>query len=215
MNIGGGVASAIVSTTATGPFTARLGFGQHSALVVVDMVRAYTEPDCDLYLGEHVEQTVASIVRLVDAARGSGVPVVYTGVSVAADGADAGIFYRKVPAIAIFRDPRYGGLVPELARLDDEPVILKQYPSALCGTPLAAMLLSRGVDTIVLCGVSTSGCIRASATDVMQHGFIPIVVRDAVADRQSGTHDANLFDIDAKIGDVVSEAETLEHFTRS
>lgn len=142
-------------------------------------------------------------------------PVVYTGVSLAADGSDAGIFYRKVPAIAVFRDPRFGRLVPELAPREDEPVILNQYPSALCGTPLAAMLLSRGVDTVVLCGVSTSGCIRASATDVMQHGFIPIVVREAVADRNPGPHEANLFDIDAKIGDVVSEAETLEHFARS
>lgn len=201
-----------MAASATGPFTGRLGFGRRSALVVVDMVSAYTEPDCDLYLGEHVEQTVASIVRLVDAARASGVPIVYTGVSLAADGADAGVFYRKVPAIAIFRDAHYGSLVPQLSPLDDEPVILKQYPSVLCGTPLAAMLLSKGVDTVVLCGMSTSGCIRASATDVMQHGFVPIVVREAVADRHPGPHEANLFDIDAKIGDVVSEADAVAHF---
>ena len=197
------------------PFTGRLGFGNRSALVVIDMVNAYVDPDCDLYLGDHVADTVASIARLVDGARAAGVPVVYTGVSLAADGADAGIFYRKVPAIATFRDPHLGALVPQLSPGDDEPVILKQYPSALCGTPLAAMLLSGGVDTVVMCGVSTSGCIRASATDVMQHGFIPIVVRDAVADRHAGPHDANLFDIDAKIGDVVTEAETLAHFAGS
>lgn len=176
------------------------------------MVGAYTEPASDLYAGETVHDAVASIVRLVDGARSADIPIVYTAVTVSADGSDNGIFYRKVPAIAIFRDPRYGGLVPELEPREHETVLMKQYPSALCGTPLAAMLLARGVDSVVICGVSTSGCIRATATDVMQHGFIPIVVREAVADRHPGPHEANLFDIDAKIGDVVTESETLDHF---
>lgn len=176
------------------------------------MVNAYADPDCALYAGPQVTDTVASITRLVDGGRSAGIPIVYTGVTVSADGVDNGIFYRKVPAISIFRDPVFGAFVPELEPLESETVIMKRYPSALCGTPLAATLLARGVDSIVLCGVSTSGCIRATATDVMQHGFVPIVVRDAVTDRDPATHESNLFDIDAKIGDVVSEADALAHF---
>jgi maleamate amidohydrolase len=197
---------------ATGPFTGRLGFGRAPALVVVDMVTGYTDPDCELYIGEPAVELVASIARLVDAARAADIPVVYTGVSISADGSNGGIFFRKVPSLSIFQPGgKFAGFVPELSPRDDETVIMKQYPSALCGTPLAAMLNAEGVDSVILCGVSTSGCIRATATDVMQHGFIPLVVREAVGDRHPGPHEANLFDIDAKIGDVVSEAETVEH----
>ncbi|MFK8025206.1 MAG: isochorismatase family protein [Ilumatobacter sp.] len=194
------------------PFDGRLGFGRRPGLVVVDMVNAYTDPNCALYLGRQVHDAVASIGRLVDGARSASIPVVYTGVEVSEDGAANGIFYRKVPAISIFRDPHFGGLVPELDPLASEPVIMKHYPSALCGTSLAPMLFTAGVDSMVICGVSTSGCIRATATDAMQHGFVPLVVREAVADRDPATHDSNLFDIDAKVGDVVTEADALAHF---
>jgi maleamate amidohydrolase len=199
---------------ATGPFTGHLGFGASSALVVVDMVNAYTDPDSDLYAGEQMPEVVASIVRLVRGARGAGIPIVYTGVQIAPDGSDGGVFARKVPSVRIFEDPVLGAFVPELEPAPGETVLMKQYPSALCGTPLAPMLRTKGVDTLIICGVSTSGCIRATATDAMQQGFIPIVVREAVGDRHPGPHEANLFDIEAKIGDVVSEAEVLGHLDR-
>lgn len=201
-----------MSIDVTGPFTARLGFGRSPVLIVIDMVVAYTDPNSPLYAGDQVLDTVSSIVRLVDGARAATVPIVYTGMDVVANGSTSGIFHRKVPTIEVFRDPTYGRFVPELDPRDDETVIMKQYPSAFCGTPLASMLCADGTDSVVMCGVSTSGCIRATATDVMQHGFVPIVVREAVGDRHRDPHEANLFDIDAKIGDVVSEAEALDHF---
>lgn len=197
---------------ARGPFTGRLGFGRAPALVVVDMVKAYTDPAFPLYAGEQVHEVVAAIVRLVDAARVAGVPVVYTGVRFVPGGADGGIFFRKVPSLELFvGETEAGTLVPELDPRPDELVVMKQYPSAFCATPLAGMLRTAGVDTVVLVGVSTSGCIRASATDAMQQGFVPIVVREAVGDRHPGPHEANLFDIDAKIGDVVGLDEALAH----
>ena len=197
---------------AMGPFTGQLGFGRSSALVVVDMVRAYTDPQYPLYIGPHAPKVVGSIVTLVEAARAANIPVFYTGVRYEPGGADGGIFFRKVPPVALFvGESDAGALVPELDPHDDEPFILKQFPSAFWLTPLATMLHTRGVDTVILAGVSTSGCIRASATDAMQQGFIPIVVREAVGDRNVGPHEANLFDIAAKIGDVVSLDETLSH----
>jgi maleamate amidohydrolase len=198
--------------TAPGPFTGRLGFGRSSALVVVDMVRAYTEPQFPLYAGEGVHDVVASIARLLGAARTAGIPIAYTGVRYNPGGIDGGVFFRKVPPLELFvGETEAGQIVPEVAPIAGEPVFLKQYPSAFCGTPLASMLHAAGVDTVILTGVSTSGCIRASATDAMQQGLIPIVVRQAVGDRHPGPHEANLFDIAAKIGDVVEEAEALEH----
>lgn len=176
------------------------------------MVVAYTDPRCSLYAGEQMPEVVASIVRLVDAARAAEIPIVYTGVSISDDGLDGGVFFRKVPSLSIFQgDNEFARFVPELDPRAGEHIVMKQYPSALCGTPVAAMLRAAGIDSVIVCGVSTSGCIRATATDVMQHGFIPLVVREAVGDRHPGPHEANLFDIDAKVGDVVSERETIDH----
>lgn len=196
---------------AVGPFTGRLGFGARPSLVVIDMVSAYVDPACDLYMGPQGTEVVASIVQLVDAARSASVPIIYTGVQIEPDGRNAGVFFRKVPSLSIFLDPVFGTLVPELAPKPDELYLAKQYPSAFAGTSLAAMLAADRVDSTILCGVSTSGCVRATATDAMQHGFAPLVVRQAVGDRHDGPHEANLFDIDAKIGDVVSLDETLNY----
>lgn len=200
--------------SASGPFTGRLGFGQTPALVVVDMVRAYTDPAFPLFIGSHATDVVACIVTLVDAARNAHIPVVYTAVRYRSDGADGGVFFRKVPPLELFvGDSEAGRLAPGLEPQADEVVIVKQYPSAFWATPLAPMLHAQGVDTVILAGVSTSGCIRASATDAMQNGFIPVVVREAVGDRNQGPHEANLFDIAAKIGDVISLHETLDHLS--
>jgi maleamate amidohydrolase len=200
-----------VSPAMTDPFGGSLSAGRRAALVVVDMVRAYAEPQFPLFVGERAAGVVASIERLLSAARTAGVPIVFTGVRYEPGGTDGGVFFRKVPVLEIFvGDSAAGQLVTSLGRRHSEPLVLKQYPSAFFGTSLASTLHASGVDTVVLCGVSTSGCIRASATDAMQHGFVPLVVRDAVGDRSTSAHDANLADIAAKVGDVVDEAAAID-----
>jgi maleamate amidohydrolase len=189
-------------------FGGRLLFGKKAALLVIDVVQAYLDKASPLYAG--VEEARDSNIRLVDAARAAGVPVVFTNVLYSAGGVDGGVFYRKVPALQCFLGHTpFGAFPPGLSPRDDELVISKQYPSAFFGTPLAATLRALEVDTVVIGGFSTSGCVRASALDALQHGFIPYVVREACGDRASGPHEANLFDIQAKIGEVVSEAEAV------
>ncbi|MHC1561303.1 isochorismatase family protein [Actinomycetospora sp. C-140] len=187
------------------PFAHRVGWGARPAVVVVDLVRAYVEPDGPFWLGS--AEVLGPAGDLVGAARTAGVPVLWTVVRYAADLADAGFFAAKVPALAAFADGAEGGW-GELAleRREAEPVVAKQHASAFAGTSLAATLRARGVDTVVVAGVSTSGCVRATATDALAHGFRPIVVADACADRTAALHDQNLADLDAKYADVVDLA---------
>ena len=184
-------------------FNRRLGFGDRPALVVVDMCRAYFTPESPLFLDR--PEVVDRCHALLDAARASGLPVIWTRVEFEPGGADGGVFYRKVGALSVFdRGGDLGGWVDGLEPIAGELVVTKQYASAFFGTSLAATLTSRAVDTVVVCGVSTSGCVRATALDACQHGFVPIVVGDACADRDPSVHDANLFDLDAKYADVES-----------
>ena len=193
-----------------GAFDGNLGFGQKPALILIDFVEAYFDKASPLYAG--VEETLASALRVRDAAREAGIPVIYTNVVYQAGGADGGIFYRKVPALEVFESGNPLGNWPEgLEPANDELVISKQYASAFFGTSLAATLTSGGIDTLIITGITTSGCVRATCIDTISHGFIPIVVREAVGDRHDGPHDANLFDMNAKYGDVVGEADVVEH----
>jgi maleamate amidohydrolase len=193
-----------------GAFDGSLGFGNKPTLILVDLVRAYFDADSPLYAG--VEDAFASAIRLRDAARLAGVPVIYTNVVYKKDGSDGGVFYRKVPALSAFTvgNP-LGEWAEGLAPNDDELVISKQYASAFFGTSLAATLTASGVDSLIIAGVSTSGCIRATCIDTISNGFIPIVVADACGDRHRAPHDSNLFDMNAKYGDVVDEATAIEY----
>ena len=190
-------------------FGRRLGFGDRPALIVVDFVQAYLVPDSPLYAGVEAERDVA--VAVLAAARDRGIPVIYTDVQYQADGSNGGVFYRKVAALDVYRPgSELGEIAPELAPRDDELVITKQYPSAFFGTSLASTLTAGGIDTTIVIGLSTSGCIRATVVDAMSHGFIPIVVSDAVGDRDSRPHDSALFDMQAKYADVLPSAEVLQ-----
>lgn len=193
-------------------FEGRLGFGRVPALVLIDFVRAYFDQASPFYAG--VEDTLTSALRIRDAARGAGVPVFYTNVVYHAGGADGGVFFRKLPALEVFMAGSPLGEWPEgLEPGVGEFVISKQYPSAFFGTSLAATLTSMGVDTLIITGVTTSGCVRATCIDTVSHGFIPIVVRDACGDRHEAPHEANLFDMNAKYADVVDEAAVIGHLT--
>lgn len=192
-------------------FSGRVGWGSRPAVVVIDLVRAYTEPDGPFGLPSP-DPAVAATERLVTAARSAGHPVVWTVVRYAPDLADGGLFVRKVPALAAFAEDAPGdwgrlALTPQ----PGEQVLVKQYASAFFGTPLAPTLHAAGVDTVVLAGVSTSGCIRATAMDALNSGFRPQVVRQACADRTVEVHENNLADLDAKYADVVDLAEALAH----
>jgi len=188
----------------------RLGFGDSPALILVDFVRAYFDESCALYAG--VEDALESALRIRELAWAAGIPVIYTNVVYDEEGRDGGVFFRKAPVLRNFIAGNPMGDWPSgLQPRDDELVISKQYPSAFFGTSLASTLKELGVDTLIITGVTTSGCIRATCVDAMSNGFIPIVVADACGDRHEAPHEANLFDMNAKYADVVSESETIGH----
>ncbi len=186
-----------------------LELGGAPALIVVDPAQAYTDPACPLYAG--VEDAVEQMKTLLAAARAAGIPVFITRVLHDPSGRDGGVFVRKVPALKWFApDSPFSAYIEGLAPEAGDIEIVKQYPSAFAHTSLSATLAALRVDTLIITGLSTSGCIRATATDAMQNGFIPVVVADAVGDRLEGPHRANLFDIQAKVGEVVSAERALE-----
>jgi maleamate amidohydrolase len=184
-------------------FGARLSFGKRPALLLVDLVSAYVDPASPLYAAPFVA-ALGPNIELLRAARRAGIPVVFTCVRFDASGKDGGQFFRKVPALACFAgDSPLGAFASGLEPIAGEVVVVKQYASAFFGTSLAATLTSQRVDTVLVTGFSTSGCVRASAVDAMQHGFAPFVVREACADRDARPHEANLFDLQAKYAEVI------------
>lgn len=194
--------------TAAG-FSGSLPFGKRPALLLVDVCNAYLDPVSPLYAG--VELAFASNIRLLEAARAARVPAIFTRVLYNADGTDGGLFYRKVPALSAYLPGNPLGDFPTgFGPLSDEVVVTKQYASAFFGTSLAATLNVLRVDCLLITGFSTSGCVRASALDALQHGFTPFVVRDACGDRALGPHEANLFDLQAKYAEVIGEERALE-----
>lgn len=193
-------------------FRGSLEFGAHPALVLIDFVEAYVTPGSPLYA--NFEAPRAACVRLLAASRQAWIPVVHTNVSYQRGGADGGVFFRKLPALRCFEqgaDAKLAEFVAGLEPLPGETVVTKQYASAFFGTSLASTLTACNVDTLLIAGVTTSGCIRATAVDCCQHGFIPVVVRDAVGDRAPEPHEANLFDLQSKYAEVVSLARALEY----
>jgi nicotinamidase-related amidase len=192
-------------------FHGRAGFGRRPALLVIDVNVGFTDPAsplvCDL------DGVVAAIGRLLDEARRAQLPVVYTTVSYTeGDKIAAAAFIEKVPALLTLEaGSRWVDIDPRLAPLPHEPVLNKLFASAFFGTPLSSLLAAAGCDSVIVTGASTSGCVRATAVDALQHGYRPIVPRDAVGDRNPAAHEANLYDIDAKYGDVVSLDDALGH----
>ena len=194
-----------------GTFDGRLGFGRAPALIVIDMMEGYVQEQSPLYAAL-AREALPSIVPILEAARAKRLPIFHTKVEFMANGFDGGIFYQKIPALTVLHmgSPLIE-FVAELKPRDDEIVISKKYPSAFFGTSLAASLTANRIDTLIHTGVTTSGCVRATVTDAMCHGFRPMIVREAVGDRHRELQDSNLRDMDAKFGDVVSAAEVLDY----
>jgi maleamate amidohydrolase len=193
---------------------ARLGesviLGSRPAVLVVDFSCGFTDPACTL--GSELTAEVEATKRLLDVARAKGLPVIFTTIGFEPSLKDGGLWLQKVPALG---DLQIGGRWVEIdARLEpreDETIVLKKGASAFFGTNLAAVLVTQQVDSVILCGATTSGCIRATAIDLLQYGWPTLVPRECVGDRAKAPHEANLFDIQAKYADVVPLEDALAY----
>lgn len=186
----------------------RVGFGARPALILIDFCMGYFDPSCELYAG--VDDALASALRVREAARAAGIPVILTNVVYHPSAIDGGRFFEKAAPLKNFlKGSAMGAWGPGLEPFEDELVVSKQYPSAFFGTSLASTLTAMGVDSVLLTGLTTSGCVRASCVDAMSHGFRTAVIAEACGDRHSAPHEANLFDMNAKYADVVGEEEAI------
>lgn len=203
----------VKQTEGSGTFGRRLGFGARPLLLVIDIARAFTEEGRPLAAecGAVIEQAN----RLVRAARHAGVPVMYTVVAYDdANLSDAGLWALKIGGQADLLAGSPGvELDPRLDRDPSEPILVKKYASCFFGTDLSSRLAASGRDTVVIAGLTTSGCVRATAVDAIQSGFRPIVARQAVGDRWADAHAQSLSDLQAKYADVVDVGEVLDYFT--
>jgi maleamate amidohydrolase len=172
---------------------------------------AFTDPESPLAC--ELEHVVDSVARLLDASRRAGLPVVYTTVADDEEGRrKAAVFMAKVPALSILEvGSRWVEIDPRLAPRPGEPVLPKLYASAFFETELPRLLEEADCDSVIVAGASTSGCIRATVVDALQYGYRTVVPREAVGDRDAGAHEANLHDMDAKYGDVITLEDVLAH----
>jgi maleamate amidohydrolase len=195
-----------------GVFDGSVGFGARPAVLVIDFIEAYTTKGA-AFFGQGVVDAVEQTVDLLAAARKARVPIIYTKVLYHPSGVDGGLFVKKVPALRkLVAGEPLAEIDHRIPPAPEDLVIVKNYPSCFFGTSLASTLAGLGVDTVILTGCSTSGCIRAAAIDAIQYGYRVIVPRECVGDRHDGPHDANLFDINAKYGDVLPRERVLAYF---
>ena len=193
---------------------ARLGhsvtLGERPAVLVVDFSRGFTDPECTM--GSDLTHEVEATNRLLSAAREREIPIIFTTIGFEPNLKDGSLWLEKAPGLG---DLIVGGtwveIDPRLQRREEETVILKKGASAFFGTNLPSILVSQGVDTVIMCGATTSGCIRATAIDLLQYGYPTLVPRECVGDRAQGPHDANLVDIQAKYADVVPIEDALSY----
>jgi nicotinamidase-related amidase len=190
-----------------------IGLRERPCVLVVDFSCGFTDPSCAL--GSELTAQVAATKRLLDVVRPKGLPVVFTTIGFDESMADAGIWPAKMPALADLKiGTRWVEIDPRLERRPDDPIVLKKGASAFFGTNLSAILAARQIDSVILCGATTSGCVRATAIDLLQYGYPAVVPRECVGDRAQAPHDANLFDISAKYADVLPLEDVLAELDR-
>ena len=200
----------------SGSFNGRCGFGEKPAVLVVDFVKYATDPDSPLYGGPIVVKAVEQTAKLLDEARKWHIPVIYTVLGWEEDfDREFGPLGSKIGGLRHVRlGDKWAEVCDEVKPQPGEPVIAKQTSSAFVKTAIPQMLKELGIDTVIVTGHSTSGCVRTTACDAIQYGYKTIVVKDCVGDRAQIVHDANLFDIDAKFADVVSAEDVLSYFRK-
>ena len=189
-------------------FGNRIGFGKKPALLIIDFINGFNDPDA--FGGGNIQDAIDHTAELLAVARHMDLPIVYTSHVYAEDGSEDGVFNLKSPGLATLkRGSHETKVVDELEPRPGERVLEKHYPSGFSNTDLTGWLAQRGIDTAIITGCTTSGCVRATAVDAMSNGFRPIVPRECSGDRAKGPHEANLFDIDQKYGDVMSLEEVM------
>ena len=191
-----------------------VGFGEKSALLIIDFIKGFTDTNCPL--GSNLDAEVSATKQLLDAFRSQNLPVHFTTTAYDDAMVSAGVFVKKVPSLTHLKiGSSWIEIDDRLTPMAGEVVWTKQYASAFFGTALASALSAQKVDTLIVTGCTTSGCVRASAVDACQHGFLTIVVRECVGDRSASAHEANLGDLDAKYADVVSLKEVEEYLVEN
>jgi len=191
----------------------RTGFGQRPALLVIDLIRGFT--DTRSPLAGDLDSQLEATRQLLASARDAGVPVIFSTVAYDAGLQEAGKWIRKIPSNSwLVEGSEWVELDERLGRRDGEMLLVKKYASCFFGTDLAARLVSKGVDTLIIVGCTTSGCVRATAVDACSYGFHTVVVEEGVGDRAELPHLASLFDIDNKYGDVVGLEEAGAYLDR-
>lgn len=186
-----------------GVYDNALGYGAKPALILIDFVEAYFQPNNELYADPRA--ALEEALKLREIAHDKNVPVIITNVVYDAKGITGGVFFKKAKPLRNFvAGAKYNGWPSGLEPNEQDIVLSKQYPSAFFGTSLSSTLTALGIDTVILTGLTTSGCVRASCVDACSYGFRPIIVEEACGDRHADPHKANLFDMNAKYGDVVS-----------
>lgn len=194
-------------------FGHRVGFGEKPAVLVIDMIRAFTEDESPL--SSDLTPQIEAINALLPAARAAGAPVIYTTVAYDRQLSEAGVWIRKVPTHEwLTEGSEWVECDPRMDRTDADQWLVKKYASCFFGTDLSSRLVTSGIDTVIVTGCTTSGCVRATAVDACSHGFHTIVPEECVGDRAELPHLASLFDLDAKYGDVVDAKEVVEYLNR-
>lgn len=194
-------------------FGNRLGFGSRPALLIVDFVNGFNDPE--LLGGGNIADAIGHTADFLPIARECRLPICFTRIVYEPDGANAGAFAKKLPTLLeLTEDNPASQVVPSLVPRTAEHVVRKTQASAFFGTDLAAWLRWRRVDTILIAGCTTSGCVRASVVDGISHNFRPIVIRECVGDRAQEPHEANLFDMQAKYADVLGKDDVVSHLRK-
>ena len=191
----------------------RVGFGARPAILVVDFQRCFVDPS--IPGGADFSDAIAQTQELLAAARSKYVPIFFTRVAYQPDFADAGLFVQKCPSLRYaLADTPNVEIDARLERRLTERLITKKFASAFYATELVYMLKGAGIDTVVICGCTTSGCIRATAVDALQSGFRAVIPRQCFADIAEGPHESSLFDIDSKYGDVTTTRDVIAALAR-
>lgn len=191
-------------------FAGRMGFGKKPSILVVDFSKGFTDERSPF--GCNLDSQIRNSIRILREGRKIGVPIIFTTVAYNEGLKDAGLWIKKIPSLKVLTEnSSWVELDPRLERRPDEIILVKKFASAFFGTNLSSLLTSQNIDTLIIIGCTSSGCIRATAIDSMQNGYYTIIPAECVGDRDEIPHEANLFDIDSKYGDVVTTEDVLQY----